>query len=185
MKIIHLKWYNQLNYFTLNELWTSVSSRSITMHFFPTSSDRISGSSCFVDLLWLFCFSRQRSPDPDAPDPPIPLPLPIEKDPRSFFPFLYFVLFFPKQQIMEHRKLDLFFVSKITQQNLFKWFILLSSLSFKGNIKFSKTLVIGKILSLVNSVTFLLNTVSLLYGEKMWSVIIVRWYLSYYGRRVH
>ena len=134
-KIIYLKWYNQLNYFTLNELWTSVSSRSITMHFFPTSSDRISGSSCFVDLLWLFCFSRQRSPDPDAPDPPIPLPLPIEKDPRSFFPFLYFVLFFPKQQIMEHRKLDLFFVSKITQQNLFKWFILLSSLSFKGNIK--------------------------------------------------
>ena len=95
---------------TLNELWTSVSSRSMTMHFFPTSSARISGSSCFVDLLWLFCLeSRHKSPDPDAPEPPIPLP--TKDDSRPFFPFPF--LFLPRQQIMEQSKLDLFFVSEI------------------------------------------------------------------------
>ena len=99
-----------LNDRTLNELWTSVSSRSMTMHFFPTSSARISGSSCFVDLLWLFCLeSRHKSPDPDAPEPPIPLP--TKDDSRPFFPFPF--LFLPRQQIMEQSKLDLFFVSEI------------------------------------------------------------------------
>ena len=82
----------------------------MTMHFFPTSSARISGSSCFVDLLWLFCLeSRHKSPDPDAPEPPIPLP--TKDDSRPFFPFPF--LFLPRQQIMEQSKLDLFFVSEI------------------------------------------------------------------------
>ena len=90
------------------------------MHFFPTSSSRISGKSCFVDLLWLFCFwSWPRSPDPDAPVP-CPPPLPTEKESRPFFPLLNFVFFFPRQHMIEHRKFDLFFVSE--RENILPYF---------------------------------------------------------------
>ena len=79
---------------TLNELWTRVSSRSITMHFLSASSGLKSGNKAFWGALEaLFPLLSMTSPV---------LVLAL----TSLSLFLCLELRLPRQQIIEHKKLD-------------------------------------------------------------------------------
>ncbi len=129
---------------TLKELCTSVSSRSMTIHFLPASSGRISWSSGFAppakeeevappadgetppppDLARATPPPARPAASAESPvDPPLPPPPPEPLLPLPDADAFKSLLFrrrdprFPKQQMMEQRKLDLFFESKEERRN--------------------------------------------------------------------
>ena len=96
---------------TLKELWTSVSSRSITMHFLSASFGLTSGNRAFWGALEDLLLSGGSPEDELLPPPWTP--------PASLSFVLFFeLLFLPKQQIMEHKKLDRFFGGSIMREKM-------------------------------------------------------------------